>query len=101
VSARLDSGKSPLDARKYQCGLLLKESFSSSGSLPSAPGAPGDPKGGQTGPSIGGLLSAPSVPGDPKLEAAAGTPFVPIVSGPISSSAPAKPVKGNLNLKPR
>jgi|SRR3972149_8691297 len=78
VSARLDSGKSPLDARKYLCVLWLVDSASGVKSLTSA--------------------------GNPKFETVPGTPFTPFVSGPIPSSlpgiqAPVNPVKGT--LKPR
>ena len=75
VSARLASGRSPTDARNYQCTLWLNDGNTRS------------------------LAYAPGAQSNAKFEASPGTPFTPIVRGPISSSvpgvtAPTKPVKG-------
>lgn len=85
VSARLADGRSPQDARSYQCMLSLLDRESESG-RPLRPGTPG-------------------VQGNPKFEAAPGAPFTPVVSGPISSSlpralAPKKPIiNDNIRIK--
>lgn len=69
VAAQMVSGRSPSDARTYECALSLIDSVSGRQRQPGSQVAQGDPK----------------------LEPAPGTPFTPLVSGPIPSSLPSVP----------
>lgn len=85
-----------LNALSYECGMALLhhiQVYSNSSTLPpSYTPMPPFPPGGGWVPDANGIPSATTTPAqgmsDPRFEAAANTPFVPVVHGVISSNAP-------------